>query len=251
MTGCERVRADAPGLAALPPSDPERLAAQAHARACAGCARALREAERLQVALLSAWEPAPLPVGALERASREIRARLRRDARRRVIASVAAVCASVAVFVGFSRTRSRSASDWALAAALWALAVVLAATASRRPLVATAVAVLAAVATGAISGAAGPLAISLGLECLATELASAALVVGAAWLALRGGATSPARSVVAAAAAAGALAGDAALQVTCAAAAAVPHQLAFHAGGVVLAAAAASLLWRPPRAAPA
>jgi hypothetical protein len=245
MTDCERIRADAPGLAALLSSDPERLAAWSHASGCAGCARALREAAGLQV-LLSAWEPAPLPAGALERASREIHAQLRRDARRRLIGSVAAVCASAVVFVGFSRAPSRSVSDWALAAGLWALAVLVAATASRKPLFATAVAVLAAVAAGLISGERGPLAVSLGLECLATEIASAAVVVGAVWLALRGGTTSPARSAVAAAAAAGGLAGDAALQVTCAAHTAVPHLLAFHVGGIVLAAAAARVLWRTP-----
>lgn len=250
MIACERIRADAPGLAALPPDDPERLAAWSHASGCTGCARTLREAERLQ-SLLSEWEPAPLPVGALERASREIRAQLRRDARRRLAGAVAGVCASVVVFVGFSGTRSRSVSDWALAAGLWALAVVLAATASRKPLLVTALAVLGAVAAGVVSGGAGPLAPSLGLECLATELASAAVVVGAVWLAVRGGTTSPARSAVAAAAAAGALAGDAALQVTCAAHAAVPHLLAFHVGGIVLAAAAAALLWRTPQRATA
>jgi hypothetical protein len=214
----------------------------AHASGCAGCARALREAGRLQ-SLIVAHEPPPLPAGALERASREIRARLRRDERRRLVGSIAALCASALVFVGFVRTRSPSLSDWALAATVWAVAVVVASTASRKPLVATALAVLAAVAAAAISGAPGPLAAALGLECLATELASAAMVVGAVWLALRGG-TSPAQSAMAAAAAAGALAGDAALQVTCAAHTAFPHLLAFHVGGVVIAAAGASVLWR-------
>lgn len=243
MTDCDRVRADAPGLAALRPDDPERAAAMAHASGCAGCARALREAGRLQ-ALIVAHEAPPLPAGALERASREIRARLRRDERRRLVGAVAALCASVLVFVGFVQTRSPSLSDWALAAALWAVAVVLASTASRKPLLATALAVVAAVAAAAISGAPGPLAAALGLECLATELASAALVVGGVWLALRGGTTSPAQSAMAAAAAAGALAGNAALQVTCAAHTAFPHLLAFHVGGVVIAAAGASVLWR-------
>ena len=250
MTECDRVRADAPGLVALRPDDPERVAAWSHAAGCAGCARALREAERLQ-SLLAAWEPAPLPAGALERASREIRAQLRREARRRLIGSIAAICASVVLLVGFARSRSRSAGDLALAAVLWALAVVLAAAASRKPMLVTALAVLAGAAAITVSGAPGPLAASLGLECLATEVASAAIVVGAVWLALRGGTTSPPRSAMAAVAAAGALAGDAALQVTCAAHTAVPHVLAFHVGGIVLAAAGASVLWRTPRRAAA
>jgi len=246
MTECDRIRADAPGLAALRPDDPERIAAMSHASGCAGCARALREGGRLQ-SLIAAYEPPPLPAGALQRASREIRAQLRRDARRRLIGSVAALCASVLVFVGFARSRSRSLSDWALAAVLWAFAVVLASTASRKPLLATAPAVLAAVAAATISGAPGPLAAPLGLECLATEVASAAIVVGAVWLALRGGTTSQSQSAMAAAAAAGALAGDAALQVTCAAHTSFPHLLAFHVGGIVIAAAGASVLWRRPQ----
>jgi hypothetical protein len=243
MTECDRIRADAPGLAALHPYDPERVAAESHARGCAGCARALREAGRLQ-ALIAACEPPPIPAGALERASREIAAELRREARRRVIGSVVAVCASVLVFVGFARNPSRSLFDWTLAAVLWAFAVVLAVTASRKPLLTTALAVLAGVAAASISGAPGNLAALLGLECLATEVASAAIVVGAVWLALRGGTTSPPRPAIAAAAAAGALAGDAALQVTCSAHTALPHVMAFHVGGILIAAAAASVLWR-------
>jgi hypothetical protein len=250
MTECERLRADAPGLAALRASDPERLGAHAHASGCPACARVLHEAGRLQ-ALLSAWEPAPLPAGALERASREIRARLRRDDRRRLAASVAAACASVILLVGLARDRSPAVSDWTVAAALWALAVVLAATAARRPLVATTVAALAAAAAGVIPGGGAPLGSTGGLECLAMELCSAAIVAGAGWVALRSGTTSPPRAAMAAAAAAGALAGAAALQITCAAHDAVPHLLAFHAGGIVLAAAAASLLGRPAPAAAA
>jgi hypothetical protein len=246
MTECDRLCADAPGLTALRPDDPERVAAMSHASGCAACARALREAGRLQ-ALIAEYEPPPLPAGALERAAREIRAQLRRDARRRLVGSVAAVCASVLVFVGFGQSRSRSPADWGLAAVLWAFAVVLASTASRKPLLAPVLAVLAAVAAAAISGAPGPLDALLGLECLATEVASAAMVVGAVWLALRGGTTSPAQSGMAAAAAAGALAGAAALQVTCAAHSAFPHVLAFHVGGVVIAAAGASVLWRTPQ----
>ncbi len=242
MIDCVRVRADAPGLAALAPDDPERIAAWAHANGCAGCASALREAERLQ-ALVAACEPPPLAEGALERASQAILADLRREARRRMAASSAAVCASLAAFVGFARSRSRSAEDWAWAAVLGALAIALAAAGRRRaPLVITA-AVLAAATAAAAAGQPGPFAVDVGVHCLAAEIASAAMVVGAAWLAIRGGTTSLARSAVAAAAAAGALAGDAALQVTCQARDAIPHLLAFHVGGVLLAVVGASVLW--------
>lgn len=242
MIDCIRLRADAPGLAALSPEDPERIAAWAHADGCAGCARTLRGAERLQ-ALVAACEALPLAEGALQRASQAILADLRREARRRMAASSAAACASLAAFVGFARNRSRSAEDWAWAAVLGALAIALAAAARRRALLVVAAAVLAAATAAVAAGQPGPLAVDLGVHCLAAEIASAAMVVGAAWLAIRGGTTSPARSAVAAAAAAGALAGDAALQVTCQARDAIPHLLAFHAGGVVLAVVGASVLW--------
>ncbi|HEY6003472.1 MAG TPA: hypothetical protein VIV57_11410, partial [Anaeromyxobacter sp.] len=84
MTECERIREEAPGLAALPPDDPERAAAWSHAKGCPACTRALREAEGLQ-ALLSECEPPALPQGALERTARAIEAELRREARRRAL----------------------------------------------------------------------------------------------------------------------------------------------------------------------
>lgn len=243
MTALEHLGDEAAGIAALGPDDPQRLAAEAHAHGCPECARALVEGERVQ-ALLAEAEPASLPDAAPGRAYEQIRGDLRREARRRRVGAVAAVCAAVLVLVGFARTRSGSGVDRAVAAVLWATAVVLAAGASRRPGLVVAGSVLAALAVGVISGGPGPLVASLGLHCVLSELGSAALVVGAVWLAVRGGDTSQARSSMAAAAAAGALAGDAALQVTCAAHGSMPHLLAFHAGGVLLAAACAGLLWR-------
>jgi hypothetical protein len=243
---CERLCAGAPGLATLPPSDPERVAAWSHASGCLGCARALREAERLQ-ALVAGSETPPLPAEALERISRPIIAELRREARRRMLASVAGVCALLVVFVGFARSRSSSVEDWAVAAVLGVLAITLAAAARRGPLLVVSGAVTAAVIAAMALGQPGPVVAAIGLHCLATEIASAAIVVGAVWFAIRGGATTPARSAIAAAAAAGALAGDAALQVTCGAHDAFPHLLGFHAGGVLLAVAGASLLWRTAR----
>lgn len=241
MTNCEHLRAEAPGLAALPSGAPERAAAWAHARGCADCARALREAERLQ-ALVEGWEAPPLPAAAFEWAAQGIGAELRREARRRVAAAVAAICVALAALVGLARDRSAQAGDWGLAMVLGALAVALAAAARRRGPLAVAAAVLAAVASAVETGRPGPLAAGVGVECLTIELASAAAVVGAVWLVLRGGTTSPARSALAATAAAGALAGDAALQVTCAARDAVSHLLAFHLGGVLVAVVGAALV---------
>ena len=248
MTPCERIRAEAPLLAALPPDDPEREAARSHASGCPDCARALHEAERLQ-ALLSEAEAPPLPAGALERASLAISAELRHEGRLRALMSAAAAAGSFVAIAALARARSQAFVDWALAVALCAAALLLAAAARRRPLLAAGAALAAAAAGAVLLGSPGDLFPSTGVECLATELASAAAVVGAAWLALRGGTTSPARSAMAAAAAAGALAGDAALQVACPVRAAMPHLLAFHVGGVVVAAGGAGLLWRRPLAA--
>ncbi len=239
---------EAAGIASLGPDDPVRTAAEAHASGCPACARALEEGERLH-SLLAQATPAALPEAVLGGAYEQIRAELRREARRRLLGSISAVCIAMLVLVGFARTRSPSGEDRALAAALWATSVVLAAAASRRPRVVVALSVLAVVVVAIVWGGPGPLVPSVGLECLASELGSAAVIVAAVGLALRRGTSSPARSSIAAAAAAGALAGGAALELTCAAHGSMPHLLAFHAGGVILAAAGATLLWwgRPAR----
>jgi hypothetical protein len=245
MTQCERLRSDAPGLAALPADHPERAAAAAHARSCEGCARALREAERLQ-AMLAALEPGPLPSGALARAAAAIEEELVRERRRRSVWGAGAAAAVAGALVALARHREGGVLDWAVAAGLGVVAVALAALASRRPRLVIGGAVAAVLAGAAVTGV-GSLEALAGLECLATELFGGAAIVWAGWLALRRSATRPARGAVAAAAGAGALAGAAALQLTCGAHGAAPHFLAFHAGGVLLAIVAAAALWRPRR----
>jgi hypothetical protein len=243
MIDCAHIQAEAAGLAALPPGDPERDEALAHARGCDGCARALREAERLQ-ALLGEAEPAPVPPEVLARASRAILSDLRREARRRAASSAGAACVAFVLLTALARQRSPAPGDRALAAALAIAAVALAVAATRWARAAIPAAAAAALAGAAAAGSWGPFDGVLGLDCTAAEIAAAGAVVGAMWLALRGGSTSPARSAVAAAAAAGALAGDAALQLTCAGRGHLPHLLLFHVGGVLAAAALGGLLRR-------
>lgn len=243
MTHCERIRADAPGLMTLPATDPERASALAHAAGCPGCEKALRDADRLQ-ALLGEVTPAPLPASALARATQAIEQELRREQRRRSLWSAGAAAALMAVLVGLARHRNGSTGDWLVAGGVALVALALAALSVRRPLVALAGGAAAALAAAVATGGPGALEPGTGLHCLFTELGAAAAVVGAGWLALRGGATSPARWAVAAAAAAGALAGGAALEVTCSAHGALSHDVVFHLGGVVLAAGLASLLGR-------
>jgi hypothetical protein len=243
VSPCERLRADAAGLAALRPEDPERVSAWSHARQCPGCERALRQAERLQ-RMVGAWEPPPLPPGALGQAARAIDDELRLEAWRRGAAAAAAICAAFAGIVLLARARSESGLDRGVAAGLCLGAVGFAVEARQMPIFSVVGAVVMGVVAAALTGEPGPFASALGAECLATELAAAAVAVGAVWLVLRRGTTSPARIALAAAAGAGALAGDAALQLTCPARAAVPHLVVFHVGGVIAAAAIAALLWR-------
>lgn len=243
MTDCDRIRADAAGLAALPAGDVERREAWAHARGCPACARALEEAERLQ-AVLADVAPPPLGDVAPARAPRAIVSELRREARRRMLASAVAVAAAFALCVALAHHRSPSRLDWALALALAASAGALGMASRRWAVAVVAVAPIAALVAAMGAGAAGALRGPLGVECIATELACAAFVVLGAWLALRRGTSSLAPGSVAAGAASGAVAGAAALQLTCPAHASLPHLLAFHVGGVLLAAAVAGAVWR-------
>jgi hypothetical protein len=243
MTPCDRLRADAAGLAALPAGDAERAAAFEHAGSCSGCRRALEEAERLQ-AVVGDLRPSPPGTDSLARASRAIVSELRREARWRMLASALAVCAAFVLFVALARDRSPARQDRVLAFALAAAAAVLGAASRRWTVAVVPVAVLAALGAAAATGVAGILDARVGLDCLATELACAAAVVAGAWLAIRRGTSSLAPGAVTAGAAAGAVAGAAALQLTCPAHASLPHLLAFHVGGVLLASAAAGAVWR-------
>ena len=243
MTDCDRLRADAAGIAALAEGDLERRTALAHAATCEGCARALREAERLQD-MLGEWKPEPLSGAALARASAAIEEELRREGRRRSIVAAGAAAFLAAVLLGFARHPRGSTLDWALLGLVAVVALVSAVMASRRPLPVIAAASAAAVAAALIGGGPGPLDPEIGLHCLLTELLTGGLVTTAGWLALRGGSTALTRGAAAATAAAGALAGEAVLQVTCGSHGFGAHLLVFHGGGVLLAAVGAALLWR-------
>lgn len=243
MTPCERIRADAAGLAALPAGDPERREAFAHARECAACARALEEAERLQL-VVGDLAPPTLDADVLTRASSPIVSELRREAGARMLASALAVCVAFAASVALARHRSPSRRDWMVALALAAAAAGLGAAERRFKVTVVPLAVLTALVAAAATGAPSRLEAGLGLDCLATELGCAAAAVLGAWLAIRRGTSSLAPGAVAAGAAAGALAGAAALQLTCLAQTSLPHTLAFHVGGVLLAAALAGFVWR-------
>ena len=162
--------------------------------------------------------------------------------------AVTGALGAFALLVAFARQRSQSPQDWVIAGGIALAALVVASLAGRLAVGLTLAGVAAAVAGALASGTAGALDLDAGVDCLLTELVSAAAVAGAAWLGARGGARSVVRSSLAAGALAGALVGDAALQLTCGAHGASPHLLAFHLGGVLLVAIASLLLVRPARA---
>ena len=242
MTECDRICADAAGLAALPAGDTERREAFAHARECSACARVLEEAERLQV-VVGELAPLPLAANTLARVSLPIVSELRREARGRKLASALAVCVAFAAFVTLAQHRSGLRRDWAVALVLASAAAGLGAAGRRSRITVVPLAVLAALGAAAVTGVTGGLNAGVGFDCMATEMAGAAAVVIGAWLAIRRGTSSLGPSAVAAGAAAGAVAGAAALQLTCLAHTSLPHLLVFHVGGVLLAAAAAGSAW--------
>jgi hypothetical protein len=263
LTDCDRIRADAAGVAALPAGDAEREEAWAHARGCPACARLLDEAERLQAAIGAAVSSAPTTdatgpvIAALRgrgapaargpgRAEAVIVSELRREARWRTLASVVAVCAAFVVVVALTGHRSTSIHDWAsaFALALAACAAALGAASRRWAIGAVIAAPVAALGLALATGAAGRLRPSLGVECLATELACSVAVVAGAWLVLRRGTSSLGTRAVVAGAAAGALGGAAALQLTCPEQTSLPHVLAFHVLGVAGAAVGAGAIGR-------
>jgi hypothetical protein len=243
---CDRIQSAAAGLASMLPSDPEREEAWAHARDCAACARALREAERLQAAIAEARYAPPLGTAARMGASQAIVSELHRDARRRRIATIASLALAFALCITFARQRASGVGDWTVALALLGGAFVCGAAATERRWAGVVVgaATAAVLAVALASRSSGHVAPFVGMHCLATEVACAAFAIVAGWWALHQGTTSLGPRTAAAGAAAGALAGAAALELTCSARDAVAHLLAFHVSGVLLSAAAAALVLR-------
>ena len=245
---CSRLREEAADLAALGEDHPRRAAAVAHARGCPGCAGALREAERLHDLLGEAIagpgaaggspeEPwarasAPGPAAVAERLAAE----LRRESRRRAWAGAAAAVAVAGLVLVAASHLESAPVNVAIAALVLAAALALALAARRGRGAAALVAVGVALVAALGSGRGALLSPSVGLHCLATEVAAGAVVVASVALALRGSATRLGRSA-AATAAAGALAAAAALQLACPVVTELPHQLAFHLGGVAAVAA--------------
>jgi hypothetical protein len=243
MTATAHILESAPGLASLPPEDPERVAAYAHAQGCAACAKALREAEGLLTAL-DGVPPAPAPAARTLRAiAGPILVRLSALAVPARWLSAVLVCLWL-VLVVLAKRRAGDAVAWVESGALVATAV--AGLVLFRRLGSTAVGLVmgASVVLVALGWGDGPPARTVALACLVTELGAALVplaIVVRAFVKRRSARPTPALVL---AAAAGALVAQAALHLTCPGRHAGAHLLVSHLGGVALAALLAALAGR-------
>jgi hypothetical protein len=234
------------GIALLDPSDPERIAAEAHCGSCSTC-RASMEAARATLGDLDALAPAPVPLTRLEAWRDRLLHEQRRIARTRMLAALALVPLSALGFVALLAPRGDLA---ALGAPLaWGVIVAVSGSAALAlhrggprlggSVLTAAIAISVALAAlDATGGGIGP-----GPKCLALELAAALLPAVFAIALCRRGTLARSPPGIATAAAAGAIGAQLALAVLC------PdhdadHLLAFHVGGVVLAALLAGIAGR-------
>jgi hypothetical protein len=238
---CREIQAQAAGLASLPTEDPERRAAQAHARSCADCSAALAEG----AALLSLIDEA-LPLEAprtetLARARQEILGdlsasreadvagetrRIRRPASPLGIAAVTAVLAASWLL---AMARHLGQGPLTVGSAAWALAAALASAAALTwggGLLATLP--LMSIGLALVGGGEGALQVVTGLKCAALELALAVSPLILTVVLARRGVLDRPVATVAAAAGAGALVGQAALHAACQAVPGTAHTLVFH-----------------------
>ncbi len=248
---CEEVKDSAAGLASLALDDEDRMAAFEHARACAACASALAEGERL-LSLIDALPPPPAPsADVLQRVAAEIRAELAAEsgtatsvpARRQQrwwpegpVAATGAVLVAVAFVVALLQWYHRPAPTriWVEAFFVVGLAGAGAAVSllRRSPWVPLG---LLGVSIGFALLRGSPHEIVRAHDCSVLELIAASVTLVPAVLAVairrvRGG-----FSTLAGMSAAGALAGQAALDVVCRGNARLEHLLVWHVGGILIA----------------
>jgi hypothetical protein len=233
---CDELRTNMAGLAALPAADPERQAAEAHARGCEACRQELAEAQRMIALLERIPAPEPPSAAVLSRVRMQIFAQLK--SRFLLRALPLAVAAVFALLVSVTHTHAED-NGWIGSVVVGAAAALFAITAALQGRVAIVVAAagstLFALTVARGSGAADA---TTGAHCMATELLAAALPLAVtfalvaskkAWP-VQGGAP----ALFGAAAAVGALAGQGAIHLACPVRS-QQHLLAFHTGGVVVA----------------
>lgn len=241
MTMSQHIDPAAATLArALDATDPERIRAEQHAQSCSACAGLLREAAAVIGAIDSLSRPAPAAAEVLAR----VRAKVLSENQRAVRLAWGIGGAAFVGWVALAASAAPSANTPQLAASVgvMALSVVAAAiaamgsaSAARRSLGLIAAGLATLVALRADTGGDG-WGVSIGVKCLAFELAGAGLTLGLALALVRRGFIDLRASALATIAAAGALAVDAALHLCCAADSTLAHLTAFHVAGVLAAA---------------
>jgi hypothetical protein len=224
---------DAAALCALPPDSLERRAAEAHARGCADCARALLEGAKL-LEQLDAKLDLPAPSAA---ALRSARLRVRRAAALQMVVPAAGTplffAAAIAAGGGF---RSDSAGRWIGAAVLALTATLLCWLAVMERWVRFTLVAAAgfSLAFAAAFGAQGELAPVLGVRCAIIEIVPAITGFAVAALLTRSTPTLLRdRWRAVALVATGGVTVQAALLVSCPARMGAAHVLLFHSGGLL------------------
>jgi hypothetical protein len=228
----KHIAQDATALAALPETSLERRAAEAHARVCSDCARALREGARLLEAVDQKLELEPPSAESLGRAKLGVR---RRAAVQLAIpaAGIPLLFAAAIAFLGRSRG---DPVRWTAAATLAGLATALCWRAAYGRVVRWTLlaATCASIAFAAAFGARADLAAVLGIRCALIEVVPAltAFAIAAA-LTHTSAALLRDRWRAVALVATGGLTMQAALLVSCPAKAGAMHVLLFHSGGLL------------------
>jgi hypothetical protein len=237
---CHELRSNAAGLMSLPNDDAERAAAETHAKACSGCAAALREGRAVMRLLEVVPAPPDPSAESLARARAAVLAEIAAEGGARIPTwpTILAVLAAFGGVLALAKEAQPFGRGYYEAFSLLAATLAIAALSrNARTLWMTSLgALLASAGFSLIAGAGSELFGVYGLRCLAVELFASALPLGLATIAAFRG-TVPATPLhFATVAALGALAGQAALHVTCRAGAQLPHLLVTHTLGVAAAA---------------
>ena len=235
---CEHVQANATGLCALAPDDPERVAAERHAATCPACAKALAQGQETLRWIDEAATLVPMPAAELSRLHARVLHAVQVDAHRRQrwlpltpVLTLAQAAVLLVIYPPHDLEHGLHAIGLCLSAALglWAM---LASSHSRARMVGGLLIWSAAVASALSQVPQSDLAVRAGLHCLGFEIACAAMPWAvAAWQVRVGHLEQPAR-VLALHGLAGSVVGQAILLAACPVESNLGHVLTFHLLGV-------------------
>jgi len=235
MTQSEHIDEHAAGIASLPFSDPERIAAEAHAATCARCASALRQSAQLMALIDEALLPV-FEADGVQRAQADIWLRIRRQERRTAIATAASVLVSFGVALLLATHHAFDPHRWLVALSVLASALLFAVLAGHGRWLSMGLSLATSVLVASLVGSQSGVAMVHGLCCIGVELAAAVIPYATLAFGVLRAPEAGQAPYFAAASVAGALAGQAALVITCPEHSHTPHQFAAHVAGVVAAA---------------